>query len=175
MYVVINQGTDWNLSGLDDPVELNDDLHATRARRATPAGWTARDSEISFLALDRNGNGTIDGPSELFGSQMLLANGRRAPNGFAALKEYDSNGDGLIDQRDDVWSSLVLWTDRNHDGVVQSYELVPISASRVTAIELLPRWSGRRDRFGNTFRYESAVHIGDQVRAFYEVSFVTPR
>jgi hypothetical protein len=71
---------------------------------------SARDG---FLALDRNGNGTIDGASELFGN---ATGGRDFNDGFAALAELDANGDGLIDRRDPAFAELVVWLDVDSDG-----------------------------------------------------------
>ena len=51
-----------------------------------------------FLAWDRNTNGLIDGGSELFGVNYILSDGRKAANGFEALAEFNSNGDGLVGQ-----------------------------------------------------------------------------
>jgi hypothetical protein len=169
MYLTINMaGSAWHLTGLDDPVAFG-----TSHRMLS--GWTARDAEIAFLAIDGNANGVIDDGTELFGNLTPLANGEVARDGFAALAQYDTNGDGIIDQRDTVWTSLLLWVDRNHDGISQPDELVPITASPITAIELWHRWSGRRDPSGNYFRYESAVHLGDSVRSFFDISFSTRR
>jgi hypothetical protein len=71
---------------------------------------SARDG---FLALDRNGNGAIDGAEELFGN---ATGGRHHDDGFAALGELDANGDGVIDRRDPVFAELVVWLDTNADG-----------------------------------------------------------
>lgn len=38
---------------------------------------------------DRNGNGAIDSGRELFGDETLLADGKKAAHGFAALAELD--------------------------------------------------------------------------------------
>lgn len=54
--------------------------------------WTTKDG---LLVLDLNGNGIIDNGSELFSDYMLLTNGNRAKNGFEALAQYDTNGDGI--------------------------------------------------------------------------------
>ena len=54
-----------------------------------------------FLALDRNGDGTINDGSELFGAQ--------SGNGFAELARYDQDGNGWIDENDDVFSKLSVW------------------------------------------------------------------
>lgn len=59
---------------------------------AEAAGWVAPDDGL--LALDENGNGTIDDATELFGT----ADG--ALDGFADLAALDSNGDHVIDVND---------------------------------------------------------------------------
>lgn len=56
--------------------------------------------DSAFLAIDKNSNGTIDDGNELFGP--------KSGSGFADLAKYDDNGDGLIDQLDDIWKELVL-------------------------------------------------------------------
>lgn len=55
-----------------------------------------------FLALDRNGNGTIDDGSELFGT--------KSGNGFKDLSAYDEDGNGWIDENDSIYSKLRVWT-----------------------------------------------------------------
>jgi hypothetical protein len=157
----------WKLSGLNDPVlfDINNTGHLDTV------GWTAADSEIAFLAIDRNGNGRIDDGGELFGNGTLLTSGSRAPNGFEALAEFDANGDGVIDQKDPVWSRLLLWTDRSHDGVSQAGELQPIATSPVTSIDLDHHWTGRRDPSGNAFCFESHLKQGHRTQAFYDVFF----
>lgn len=51
-----------------------------------------------YLVFDRNGNGTIDNGSELFGPQ--------SGNGFAELAQYDDDGNGWIDENDAIFSQL---------------------------------------------------------------------
>lgn len=70
---------------------------------AEKINWTKKDG---FLCLDLNGNGTIDDGGELFGDQTLLADGTRAKNGFEALAQYDSNGDGVIDAGDGIFDII---------------------------------------------------------------------
>lgn len=55
-----------------------------------------------FLALDRNNDGVINDGSELFGT----ASG----DGFKDLAQYDSDGNGWIDEADAVFEKLKIWT-----------------------------------------------------------------
>lgn len=134
--------------------------------------WTAPSSDVAFLALDRNQNGRIDDGAELFGNHTRLIGGAEASNGFDALSELDLNHDGGIDSADSIWSSLLLWTDRNHDGRSSPDELRPITVSAVHRIGLRYHWIGRRDRFGNMFRYEAETELdGGTRRPIYDVFF----
>lgn len=64
-----------------------------------------------YLALDKNGDGSINDGSELFGT----ASG----DGFADLAKYDEDGNGWIDENDEVWEQLKIWTkDENGNDVL---------------------------------------------------------
>jgi hypothetical protein len=166
--LVINLHGPYKLTGLEDPVSF--DISASGQPRAT--GWTARDSDIAFLALDRNGNGQIDDGSELFGNATPLNHGGRAPNGFEGLAQYDANADGIIDVSDPVWSSLLLWVDANHNGISEPSELSRLADSPITAIETQHHWTGRRDQSGNRFGYEGHLHEGHRTQTLYDVFFI---
>jgi hypothetical protein len=97
--------------------------------------------------------------SELFGDHTTLANGQHAPNGFEAIAELDTNDDAMLNSADSAWGDLLLWLDANHDGRSTSEELVSIGTSEIEAISTEYRWSPRRDRFGNEFRYAGEVVI----------------
>jgi hypothetical protein len=140
------------LTGLADPVWFDIDADGD----ADLISWTERSEGI--LALDRNGNGTIDNGGELFGNATLLADGTRALNGYLALAELDSwafggNGDEFIDSADAVFGSLRLWTDRDHDGISQPEELRTLAETSIRRIEVNYRRSHRTDRYGNEFRF----------------------
>jgi len=68
-----------------------------------------------YLALDHNGDGKINNGSELFGA----ASG----DGFADLAKYDEDGNGWIDENDDVWSKLQIWC-KDENGRDVLYRLV---------------------------------------------------
>jgi hypothetical protein len=136
--------------------------------------WPANSSAWAFIALDRNRNGRIDNGSELFGNYTMQFLDDTPPNGYRALAAYDrsvtgGNGDGLLDARDAIFPSLLLWIDANHDGLSQPEELTPL-AQRVDAIGLGYRESRARDRYGNQFRYRGKVWlVGGQISRSVDV------
>ncbi len=67
-----------------------------------------------FLALDKNGDGTINDGSELFGT----ASG----DGFRDLAAYDCDGNGWIDEADEIWDKLLIYS-MNDDGSSSLYGL----------------------------------------------------
>jgi hypothetical protein len=90
-------------------------------------GWVRR-GDVGFLALDRNGNGTIDSGAELFGEGTRLFDGTRAKDGFVPLAEFDENQNGLIDPGDAIYQKLSVWRDYNEDGRSQESELVRLNS-----------------------------------------------
>lgn len=71
-------------------------------------------SGSGYLALDLNGDGVINDGSELFGT--------KTGNGFADLAKYDQDGNGWIDEDDEIWSKLQIWT-KDEDGKDRLYHL----------------------------------------------------
>jgi hypothetical protein len=144
--------------------------------RPIQLAWTAPGSTNGWLALDRNGNGTIDSGRELFGNATPQPSSSE-PNGFLALSVFDQpenggNGDGIIDSHDAVWPKLVVWIDANHDGISQPDELHHLDDLGVPAIDLRYRESRYTDGFGNQFRYRGSLaplRAEDVDRTIYDV------
>jgi len=93
---------------------------------AERTGWVRGDDAL--LARDANGNGTIDGITELFGNQTT--------SGFTMLAAFDGNGDGVINASDTVYSELRVWQDANQNGVSDAGELKTLSEAGIVSINL---------------------------------------
>lgn len=164
--IILDLGHDgYRLTSMEDGVEF--DLRNDGTKRRT--AWTRAGAENAFLALDRNGDGRIDNGSELFGDATPLHSGQLTENGFIALAEFDSNADGVIDAADGIWPVLLLWTDRNHDGISASNEIRRIVGSSVIALETDHHAIGRTDPWGNLYRYQSHFHVAGGRRNDYDV------
>jgi len=98
--------------------------------QAERTGFVTGDDAL--LALDKNGNGRIDGVGELFGDKT------GSKNGFEDLARYDSNGDGAIDRSDPIFSRLRLFQDANGDGRSSASELSSLASQGIVRLNLNP-------------------------------------
>ena len=57
-------------------------------------------------SADKNNDGKINDGSELFGT--------KSGDGFRDLRKYDSDGNGWIDENDDVFNKLKVWCKGEH-------------------------------------------------------------
>mgnify|MGYP003571116923 FL=1 len=98
-------------------------------------GWVSPDD--GFLVYDRNANGTIDDGTEVFGDNTPINGGTEtAADGFAALAEFDTNANGVIDASDTQYSDLRVWRDLNQDGLSTTDELKTLSDHNIVSIDL---------------------------------------
>jgi hypothetical protein len=128
--------------------------------RLSERAWTEPDTDDAWLVLDRNGDGAINDASELFGDntpQPIPPEGEER-NGFLALSQFDDNGDDIIDEKDDIYTALRLWQDKNHDGVSQTAELFTLYDLGVAGVSMAYSEDRQADKHGNLFRYKAAVY-----------------
>lgn len=164
-------GTGFQLSGAALPVSFDLD----RDGEVEQAAWTAIESDDAFLAMDRDGNGTIDAGHELFGNATPVGGGV-AENGFLALAELDrsengGNEDGLLSHLDEGFSSILLWRDYNRNAYSDSWELVHLDEEGVTEIDLAYTEVDETDEFGNGLRLKSTAVVNGEVRTVCDVYF----
>jgi hypothetical protein len=161
----------WN-----DKVQVRFDL--MDEGKVTRTGWVA--AKDGFLALDLNGNGKIDNGLELFGE--YTAGGREVPrgqkswdHGFQALGQHDRNGDFVIDARDEVFGKLLVWRDKNQNGVSEKNEIAPLAKYDIVSLNLAHHKTGQ-NRFdivaNNEVRLMSSYKTKDgRERAMADVWF----
>ncbi len=160
--VIDSLGDGFNLTSLSDGVTFD----ITGVGLPVRVAWIQGDE--AWLALDRNGNGTIDSGLELFGNvtPQTMPLDRSAANGFNALAEFDKpssggNSDNVISSGDAIFASLKLWRDDNHNGISELAELNSLPALGVAEIDLKYKTSKRADEHGNQFRYRAKVRGTD--------------
>ena len=79
-------------------------------------------SGSGFLALDLNGDGKINDGGELFGT--------KSGDGFKDLAKYDSDGNGWIDEADEIWEKLLIWT-KDEEGNDKLYHLSDLGVGAI--------------------------------------------
>ena len=101
---------------------------------------------------------SITNGSELFGNHTLLRDGGLANNGFEALKEFDENKDGVINELD-LWGyeSLAIWQDANQNAKLDDNELKSLKELGIKEINLNYTNSNFIDENGNEHRQTSNI------------------
>jgi len=152
------------LSG-NSPVLFDHDANGVK----TGSAWLKSDDAL--LVLDRDGNGTIDSGRELFGNNTVLAGGGQAADGYAALGELDSNGDGLIDAQDARFGELRLWRDLDQDGVSDDGELFGLAELGVSQISLAKTAGNQMLADGTRLDGSAGFTVNGETRTYTDAWF----
>lgn len=168
-------------------IDLNGDRSVVAAMRSSTAyfdldndGFAERvawaNAADGFLVRDLNGNGLIDGVSEMFGSGRgdLDAGQPRVTGkeGFVELAQLDSNLDGVITAADTSFDTLRVWIDANGDAATDGGELVTLAELGIVSIALAPVVANHFPVPGDTssVRWSSNVGFADGTsRNIYDV------
>lgn len=118
------------------------------------------DQGNGFLALDKNGDGTINDGSELFGT--------KSGDGFSDLAKYDSDHNGWIDENDDIYNMLKIWV-KDSSGEDKLYSLKEKNVGAIYLGNNNTSYSLRSDMSGSlngairktgVFLYEDGSGVG---------------
>jgi Ca2+-binding RTX toxin-like protein len=93
-------------------------------------GWIGKGDGL--LVIDRDGNGSVDGPSEL----TFLTEKTGLASSFAGLALLDANKDGKLDKTDARFDEVKVWVDGNRDGVSDAGELRTLSDLGIASLSL---------------------------------------
>lgn len=127
--------------------------------------WPEADAPGWFVAFDRDQSGKIDKKNELFGDNAA------EENGFEVLRQFDSNKDGVIDIKDKDFKKLVLWSDKNGDGMSQGDEVQPLlkSISKISldykknVVQPLGRYAEARETAKFWYKKDGKIKVGEIV------------
>ena len=116
-----------------------------------------------FLALDKNGDGQINDGSELFGTE--------SGDGFKDLAEYDRDGNGWIDENDEIFDRLKVWTkDSEGNDILLSLKEADVGAIFLESADTrFSLYSG--EEYGGELR-KSGVYLRESTGAAGLVSHV---
>lgn len=103
---------DYGAAYMVDPLVINLDTDMAEVREQKFLFDIDADGELDnismlseacgYLALDKNGDGVVNDGSELFGTST--------GNGFEELAVFDMDGNGWIDENDEIFNKLRIWT-----------------------------------------------------------------
>lgn len=143
------------LTSVDDGVQF--DINGDGA--PDQVSWTTADSDVAFLALDRDDDGHVSSVRELIGEHTVPEAGS-APDALITLAAEAAGTEhgAVVDSENPLFLRLLLWTDSNHNGISESSELR--SAREVfAAIGLGFSGYHRVDQFGNQARHQGDAYV----------------
>jgi Ca2+-binding RTX toxin-like protein len=122
-------------------------------------GWAGPGDAL--LAFDANSDGNITGAREL-SLKMWAAN---AQTDFDGLKLYfDTNQDGVFDNRDTNFAKFRVWTDADLDGKVDAGELKTMLEAGIRAIDI-GSYSSQFDAAKVKYNFGNTIHgLADFIR-----------
>jgi Ca2+-binding RTX toxin-like protein len=125
--IVLDLGGDGlNLTAVED----SDIVVQTAQGGLSKLGWAS--AADAFLAVDRDGDGSINKLSEISFAQDKEG----ATSDLEGLKTWDTNGDGLLNASDTNFDKILVWQDLNQNGRSTTQELRTLTEAGIVAIDL---------------------------------------
>ncbi len=73
------------------------------------------------------------------------------------IASFGGNGDGIIDNKDVIFSRLRVWIDANHNGIADFGELLTLGQVGIASISLNYQKANWTDPYGNQFVNKAKV------------------
>lgn len=121
---------DHNGADLIDPTKSHALVDVALNGTAAQIGWVKKSDAI--LALDRNGDGTVDPSSEI----SFLGDVPNARTSMQGLSAFDDNKDGVLSAGDSSFAKFLIWRDVNANGVSDVGELQSLAQAGIKDIQL---------------------------------------
>jgi len=155
--------------------------------------WPKPGSRLGFLALDVNGNGSIDSGAELVGSSLKHPSVTKRSSGMTTIlllqgATYDGAGNvsppaaigksPALEPDDAIFQKLVIWRDTDRNGRSTPAEFSSLQANRILAVSPGATVVNRQVP-GAMLRFEGAVNTafpaatngtGEMGRKMFEVA-----
>src|SRR5262245_6897197 len=131
-------------------------------------GWP-NGGHDGILALAQTDDENIDGLRDLVA--VLPTELLQGASAFDKLAAFDANGDGLVDANDPDFGRLMIWIDRDADGLTDPGDLVTPEAAGVRALRVA-HGGGSADIAGNKiFAVGAFIGTDGSTRKMSEVGF----
>ena len=127
-------------------------------------GWAGRDDAL--LAYDKNGDGDITAHDEI----SFVGYKAGARTDWEGLMHFDSNNDGVLDNRDAGFAKFRVWQDADGDGDIDAGELKTLAQRGIRSLDLNPNYGAQlspTDRDGNLIYGEGGYTKTDGTRGVF--------
>jgi hypothetical protein len=121
---------------------------------ADRTGWVGADDGL--LALDRNGNGTIDDIAEI----SFAGDSAGAQSDLEGLSAFDSNANGLLDAGDARFAEFRIWKDTDQDGISGAGELFSLAEAGIVSVNLTLNRTGEEPGGAENIVYATSSYLG---------------
>jgi hypothetical protein len=145
----------FTLTSLEDGVNFDVDGDGTLER----VSWTERGADVAFLAIDTDHDGRITSGQELFGDHMRPGVTTGADALIQTFSDLNGELEGSVVNGHSLYERLLLWTDRNHNGISEASEIQQ-AHDLFTSIGMgFVRLNTTPDQHGNVFRLRGWTEV----------------
>jgi len=127
-------------------------------------GWAGADDAL--LAYDKDNDGDITAKDEI----SFVGYKAGARTDWEGLVHFDSNNDGVLDNRDAEFAKFRVWQDADGDGDVDAGELKTLAQHNIRSLDLNPNYGAQlspTDRDGNLIYGEGGYTKTDGTRGVF--------